>query len=162
MAAQVFPSAADQLMTAAPLDNSHPKKKCLVLVSKSKQHVSSDQVTTGLFPHYAPRRSLGLVVARLVFWCLFEAFQHLTQAARTDTSARADTQLAKRFRASSMRRMLTPKYVTILTCALLFMNLSYTLMIHLSIGNLRLLIHRRKLPNPHLLHTLSRSLLLWE
>jgi hypothetical protein len=44
-------------------------------------------VTTELFPHHAPRGSLGLVAARLVFWCLFEAFQRLTQAARTDTSA---------------------------------------------------------------------------
>jgi hypothetical protein len=53
-------------------------------------------------------------------------------------------------------------YVTVLTCALLFVNLSYILMIHLSIGNLRLLIHRRKLLSMHLLHMLPRSLLLQE
>jgi hypothetical protein len=149
-------------MTAAPLGSGHLKKKLLVLDSKRKQPVSSDQVTTELFPHHAPRRSLGLVAARLVFWSLFEAFKHLTQAARTDTSAGADTQLAKRLRAPPMRRMLAPRYVTVLTCALLFVNLSYTLMIHLSIGNLRVLIHRRKLPSLHLLHMLPRSLLLWE
>jgi hypothetical protein len=61
-----------------------------------------------------------------------------------------------------MRRMLTPRYVTILTCALLFVNLSYTLMIHLSVGNIRLLIRQRKLPSPHLLHMLPQSLLLQE
>jgi hypothetical protein len=54
--------------------------------------------------------------------------------------------------------MLTPRYVTVLTCALLFVNLSYTLMIHLCIGNLRLLIHRRKLPSLHLLYTGSTTL----
>jgi hypothetical protein len=48
MAAQVLPS------TAAPLGSGHPKKKRLVLVSMCKQLVSSDQVTTELFPHHAP------------------------------------------------------------------------------------------------------------
>jgi hypothetical protein len=143
MAAQVLSSAVDQLTTATPLGSGHPKKRRLVLVSKRKEPASSDQVTIELFPHHAPRCSLGLVAARLIFWRLFEAFQCLTQAVRTDTSAWADTQPDKRLRAPSMRRMLTLRYVTVLTCALLFVNLSYTLMIHLSIGNLRLLIHRR-------------------
>jgi hypothetical protein len=77
-----------------------------VLVFKRKQHVSSDLVTTELFPHHAPRRSLGLVAVRLIFWRLFEAFQCLTQAARIDTSAGADTQPDKRPWAPPMRRML--------------------------------------------------------
>jgi hypothetical protein len=55
-----------------------------------------------------------------------------------------------------------PRYVTVLTCALLFVNLSYILMIHLSIGNLRLLIRRTKLLSPHLFHMLPQSLLLRE
>jgi hypothetical protein len=162
MASQVIPSAVDQLTIAAHLGSGHPKKKHLVLVSKHKQHASSDQVITELFPHHAPQRSLVLVAARLVFWNLFEAFQCLTQAARTDTSTRADTQPIKSLWAPLMRRMLTPRNMIVLTCALLFVNLSYTLIIHLSIGNLRLLIHRRKLSSPHLLHMLPRSLLLRE
>jgi hypothetical protein len=40
--AQVHPSVADQLITAAPLGSGPPKKKRLVLASKHKQHVSSD------------------------------------------------------------------------------------------------------------------------
>jgi hypothetical protein len=96
MEAQVLPSAFDQLTTAAPLGSDHLKKKCLALVSKHKQPAPSDQVTTELFPHHAPRRSLGLVAVKLVFWCLFQAFQRLTQVARTDTSAGVDTQPAKR------------------------------------------------------------------
>jgi hypothetical protein len=110
MAVQVLPSVADQLTTAAPLGSGHLKKKRLVLVSKLKQHESSNQVTVELFPHHVPRHSLGLVAARLVFWHLFEAFQCLAQAARTDTSARADTQPAKRLRPPLMRRMLTPRF----------------------------------------------------
>jgi hypothetical protein len=73
MVMQVLPSATNQLMTTAPLGSGHPKKKHLVLVSKRNQLASSDQVTTELFPHHAPRHSLGLVATRLVFWHLFEA-----------------------------------------------------------------------------------------
>jgi hypothetical protein len=67
MMTQVLHSDADQLTTDAPLGSGHPKKRRLVLVSKRKQHVSSDQVTTELFSHHAPRRSLGLVAASLIF-----------------------------------------------------------------------------------------------
>jgi hypothetical protein len=160
MVVQVLPSAVDHPTTTAPLGSDHSKMKRLVLVSKRKQHASFDQVTTELFPHHEPRRSLGLVAARLVFWHLLEAFQRLAQAGRTDTSTGADTQPAKRLRVPPKRRMLAPRYVTVLTYALLLVNLFYTLMIHLSIGNRRLLIRRRKLLSPHLLHMLPWSLLL--
>jgi hypothetical protein len=133
MVIQVLPSVVDQLTTTAPLGSGHPKKRFLVLVFKRKQPTSSDQVTTELFSHYTPQRSLGLVTTMLVFWSLFETFQHLTQAVRTDTSVGADTQPAKRLRTPPIRRMLALRYVTALTCVLLFMNLSYTLMNHLSI-----------------------------
>jgi hypothetical protein len=108
MVVQALPSAIDQLITVAPLGSGHPKKR-IALVSKRKQPASSDQVITELFPHHAPRHSLGLVAIRLAFWCLFEAFQCLTQVVRTDTSAGADTQPAKRLWAPPMRRMLTPR-----------------------------------------------------
>jgi hypothetical protein len=62
-----------------------------VLASKRKQHASSDQVTTVLFPHHAPRSYLGLVEVKPIFERLFEALQHPAQAAQMDTSARADT-----------------------------------------------------------------------
>jgi hypothetical protein len=123
-AAQVCYSAADQLTTAAPLGSGPPKKKHLVLASKRKQHAHADQVTTELFPHHAPHCSLGLVAVKLIFECLFEALQRLTQTAKINTSARADTQPAKRLWALPMRRMLTPKYITVLTCALLLVIFS--------------------------------------
>jgi hypothetical protein len=123
-AAQIRPSATDQLTTTAPLGSSPPKMKHLVLASKRKQPAPSDQVTTELFPHHAPHCSPGLVAVKLVFGHLFEALQRLTQAVAINTSVGADTQTAKRLRTLSMRRMLAPKYITILTCALLLVNLS--------------------------------------
>jgi hypothetical protein len=123
-AAQVRPSAIDQLTTAAPLGSGPPKKKRLVLASKRKQHAPSDQVTTELFSYPAPRCPLGLVMVELVFRRLFEALQCPTQAAQIDTSAGADTQPAKRLRAPSMRKMLVPRYVIVLTCALLLVTFS--------------------------------------
>jgi hypothetical protein len=117
-AVQVRPSTTDQLTTAAPLGSGPPKKKHLVLASKCKQPTPSDQVTTKLFPHHAPRCSLSLVAVKLVFERLFEALQRLTQAAKIKTSAGADTQPAKRLRVPPMRRILAPKYVTVLICAL--------------------------------------------
>jgi hypothetical protein len=122
--AQVRPSAADQLTTTAPLGSGPPKKKRLMLASKRKQRVPSDQVTTELFPHHAPRCSLGLVAVKLVFGHLFEALQHITQATGIDTSAGADTQPVKRLRVPLMQRMLTSRYVIVLTCPLLLVNLS--------------------------------------
>jgi hypothetical protein len=119
---QVRLSAADQLTTAAPLGIGPPKKKHLVLASKRKQPTPSDQVTTKLFPHHVPYCSLGLVAAKLVFRRLFEALQCLTQDAKIDTSGGADTQPAKRILASSMRKMLAPRYVTVLTCASLLVS----------------------------------------
>jgi hypothetical protein len=110
--AQARTSAADQLITAAPLGSDPSKKKRLVLASKCKQHAPSDQVTTVLFPHHAPRSSSGLVEVKLVFGHLFEALQHPAQAAQMDTSAGADTQLAKRLRALPMRKMLVIRYTT--------------------------------------------------
>jgi hypothetical protein len=124
MATQVRPSAADQLTTATPLGSSPSKKKHLVLASMRKQPAPSDQVTTELFPHHAPRSSLGLVEVKLVFRCLFEALQHSAQAAQMDTSAGADTQPAKRLQVLPMRKMLATRYITVLTCALLLVTFS--------------------------------------
>jgi hypothetical protein len=124
MVTQVRPSVANQPTTAAPLGSSPSKKKHLVLASKHKQPTPSDQVTTEFFPHCVPRCSLGLVAVKLVFRRLFEALQRPTQAAKIDTFAGADIQPDKRLRAPPMRKMLTPRYVTVLTCALLLVNSS--------------------------------------
>jgi hypothetical protein len=114
-ATQVRPFAADQLTTAAPLGSGPSKKKLLMLASKHKQPMPSDQVTTVLFPHHAPRSYSGLVEVKLIFWRLFEALQYPAQAAQMDTSAGADTQPAKRLRALPMRKMLAIRYISVLT-----------------------------------------------
>jgi hypothetical protein len=121
---QVRPSAADQLIIAAPLGSGPSKKKRLVLASKRKQPVPSDQVTIVLFPHHAPHRSSGLVEVKFVFGRLFEALQHPAQAAQMDTSAGTDTQPVKWLQALPMRKMLTIRYITVLTWALLLVTFS--------------------------------------
>jgi hypothetical protein len=117
MAALVRPPAADQSVFAAPLGGSQ-KRKRIMLAPKRKTTSSSDQVITELPSYHGSRNRLNLVAVDLAFGRLFEAFQHVSQAIRIDTTAGADTQPAKKPRVPSMRRILAPKYVIILTCIL--------------------------------------------
>jgi hypothetical protein len=90
-----------------------------MLASKCKTTTSSDQVITELSSYHGSRNRLNLVSVNLAFGRLFEAFQHISQAIRTDATTRVDTQPAKKTRAPSMRRILAPRYVMLLTCILL-------------------------------------------
>jgi hypothetical protein len=137
MKKQILSSAFDQTTTDVPSSSSQQKKKCVVLTSKYKKPTSSDQVITELPPYRGPRSPLDLVAVEFVFVHLFESFRYTSQAAWNGTSAGADTQLAKKSWASSMRKVLMPRYVTILICPLLLANSICLLMMHLSIGNLR-------------------------
>jgi hypothetical protein len=120
MAAPVRPPAADQPVSAAPLSGGQ-KRKRIRLASKRKTTTSSDQVITELPSSHGSRNRLNLVSVNLTFGRLFESFQHISQAIRTDAMAGADTQPAKT-RAPSMRRILAPKYVILLTCILLLVT----------------------------------------
>jgi hypothetical protein len=124
MAALVRPPVADQSVSAAPLGGGQ-KRKCITLASKCKTTTYSDQVITELPSYHGYRNRSNLVVVNLTFGRLFEAFQHVSQAIRTDTMAGVDTQPAKKPRAPSMRRILAPKYVIILTCILLLVTSIY-------------------------------------
>jgi hypothetical protein len=124
MAALVRPPVADQSISAAPLGGSQ-KRKCIMLASKHKTTTSFDQVVTELPSYHGSRNRLNLVAVNLTFGHLFEAFQHVSQAIRTDTTTGADTQPDKKPRAPSMRRILAPKYVIILTCILLLVTSVY-------------------------------------
>jgi hypothetical protein len=118
MAAPVCPPVADQPVSAAPLSDGQ-KQKCIRLASKRKTTASSDQVITELPSYHLSYNRLNLVSVNLAFGRLFEAFQHISQAIGTDAMAGADTQPAKKTRALSMRRILAPRYVMLLTCILL-------------------------------------------
>jgi hypothetical protein len=124
MAALVRPPVADQSVSAAPLSGGQ-KQKCIMLASKRKTTTSSDQVITELPSYHGSRNRLNLVAVNLAFGRLFEAFQHVSQAIRTDATAGADTQPAKKPRVPSRRRILVPKYVIILTCILLLVTSVY-------------------------------------
>jgi hypothetical protein len=121
MVAPVRPPAADQPISAAPLSGGQ-KQKRIRLASKRKTTASSDQVITELPSYHGSRNQLNLVLVNLAFGRLFEAFQHISQAIRTDATAGADTQPAKKTRAPTMRRILVPRYVMLLTCILLLVT----------------------------------------
>jgi hypothetical protein len=121
MAAPVRPPAADQPVFAAPLSGGQ-KRKCIRLASKRKTTTSPDQVITELPSYHGSHNRLNLVSVNLVFGRLFEAFQHISQAIKTDATTGADTQPAKKTRAPSMRRILAPRYMMLLTCILLLVT----------------------------------------
>jgi hypothetical protein len=121
MAAPVCPPAADQRVSAAPPSGGQ-KRKRISLASKRKIPTSSDQVITELPFYHLSRNRSNLVSVNLVFGRLFEAFQHISRAIGTDATAGADIQPAKKTRAPSMRRILAPRYVLLLTCILLLVT----------------------------------------
>jgi hypothetical protein len=121
MAAPVRPPAADLPVSAAPLSGGQ-KQKRIMLASKCKTTTSSDQVITKLPFYHGSHNQLNLVSVNLAFGRLFEAFQHISQVIRTDATTGADTQPAKKTHAPSMRRILAPKYVMLLTCILLLVT----------------------------------------
>jgi hypothetical protein len=121
MAAAVRPPAADQPISAAPLSGGQ-KRKRIMLASKCKTTTSSDQVITELPSYHGSRNQLNLVSVNLAFGHLFQAFQHISQVIKTDATAGTDTQPAKKPRAPSMKRILAPKYVMLLTCILLLVT----------------------------------------
>jgi hypothetical protein len=124
MTALVCPPITDQSVSAAPLSGDQ-KQKRIMLASKRKTTTSSDQVITELPSYHGSCNLLNLIAVNLAFGRLFEAFQHVSQAIRTDTTTGADTQPVKKPRAPSMRRIFVPKYVIILTCILVLVTSVY-------------------------------------
>jgi hypothetical protein len=121
MAAPVCPPAADQPVSAAPPSGGQ-KRKRIRLASKRNITTSSDQVITELHSCHLSRNRSNLVSENLIFGRLFEAFQHISQGIRTDATAGADIQPPKKTRAPSMRRILAPRYLMLLTCILLLVT----------------------------------------
>jgi hypothetical protein len=108
-------------ISAAPLSGGQ-KRKRIMLASKRKTTVSSDQVITELPFYHGSCNQLNLVSVNLAFGRLFEAFQHISEAIETDAMAGADTQPARKTRVPSMRRILAPMYVMLLTYILLLVT----------------------------------------
>jgi hypothetical protein len=121
MAAPICPPAANQPVCTALLSGGQ-KRKCIRLASKRKTTASSDLVITELPSYHGSHNQVNLVSVNLAFGRLFEAFQHISQAVRTDATAGPNTQPAKKTRAPSMRRILAPKYVMLLICLLLLVT----------------------------------------
>jgi hypothetical protein len=124
MAAPVRPPAADRPVSAGPLSGGQ-KQKHVRLASKCKTTTCSDQVITEPPSYHGSHTRLTLVSVNLIFGRLFEAFQHISQAIRTDAAAGTDIQPAKKPRVPSMRKILAPKYVVILACIFLLVTPVY-------------------------------------
>jgi hypothetical protein len=89
---QTHHSAANQVDTTAP-SGSGQKMKCVMLAPKRKpSKPSADQVMTQieLPPYHRLQSPLDLITVEIIFGCLFEAFQHASQAVGTGTSAGDD------------------------------------------------------------------------
>jgi hypothetical protein len=121
MATPVCPPAADQPVSATPPSGGQ-KQKRIRLASKCKITTSSDQVITELHSCHLSRNRSNLVSVNFIFGRLFEAFQHISQGIGTDATAGADIQPPKKTRAPSMRRILAPRYLMLLTCILLLVT----------------------------------------
>jgi hypothetical protein len=94
-AGETGPSAADQAVPTTPSGDGQ-KKKCLVLGTKCKHDkATDDQVIIELPPYHGPRSPLDIVAVEYIFGRLFEAFRHISQAARTDTPAGDDALSSK-------------------------------------------------------------------
>jgi hypothetical protein len=90
------PSAADHTVHTAP-SGGDQKKKCIVLWTKRKHNKDvDDQVIIELPPYHGPRSPLDIVIVEHLFWRLFEAFRHISQAVRTNVPAQDDAQPSKR------------------------------------------------------------------
>jgi hypothetical protein len=115
-AGETHPSAADKAVPTA-LSGGNQKKKCVVLGTKRKHNkaaddqviiellaysrprlgtkrkhnkAADDQVIIELPPYRGPQSPLDIVAVEHLFERLFEAFRHISQAARTDAPAGDD------------------------------------------------------------------------
>jgi hypothetical protein len=110
-AAETCPSATNQAPSTAPSGGGQ-NKKCIVLgTTCMPDKVVSNQVIIELPLYRGPQSPLDIVIVEHIFGCHFEAFEHISHAARTDTSTGDDAQPPKRARALSLKRLLVPKYV---------------------------------------------------
>jgi hypothetical protein len=93
-------------------------------------------------PHHRPRSHLDLVVVEHIFGRLYEAFRHVSQAAKTGTSASDDALPSKRARAPPLKRIIVPKYMMILLLFIPLLTLVLILTTWLFVGNLRRAVHQ--------------------
>jgi hypothetical protein len=104
--------ATDQAVPTAPSGGGQKKKRVVLGTKRKHNKAVDDQVIIKLPLYRGSRSPLNIVVVEHLFRHLFEAFQHISQAAMTDASAGDDAQPSKRARAPSLKKLLVPKYVT--------------------------------------------------
>jgi hypothetical protein len=103
------PSTTDQTTAATPLGGGQKKKHVMLGTKRKQDKPPAGQVIIELPPYHGPRSPLDLVIVEHIIGRLFEAFQHISQAARTGTFAGDDAPSSKRARTLSLKRMIAPK-----------------------------------------------------
>jgi hypothetical protein len=93
---KLHPSTADQTTATAPSSGGQKKKHVALGTKRKQDKAPTDHVIIELPPYHGPQSPLDLVALEHIFGCLFEAFRHVSQAARTGTSVGDDAQPSKR------------------------------------------------------------------
>jgi hypothetical protein len=108
---QAHPSVVNQVNATAPSAGGQ-KRKCPPPALKHKQlKPAVNQVMTQIeLPSYrGPRSPLDLVAVEIIFGCLFEAFQHVSQSVGAGTSSGGAAQRAKKMRELPLKSVLVPR-----------------------------------------------------
>jgi hypothetical protein len=130
------PSAIVQAVPTVPSADDQKKKHVMLGTKRKHNKAADDQVIIELPSYRGPQSPHDIVIVEHLSGHLFEAFQHRSQAPRTQAPTGDGAQPSKRARAPSLKKLFVPKYVLpfFLILSSIFI---LVLTLHLSIGDLR-------------------------
>jgi hypothetical protein len=107
---QTDPSVANRAATTDPPVGGRRHKRPPSIPKWKQALPSIDQVMIQieLPPYCGPRSPLDLVAIEIIFGCLFELFQRISQATSTGTSAGDDIPPRKKLRQPLLKKILVP------------------------------------------------------
>jgi hypothetical protein len=108
---QTDPSITDRVASPTPPVGRRRHTRLPPVPKWEHALTSSDQVMIQieLPPNHGPRSPLDLVTIEIIFGCLFEVFQHVSQDAGTGTSTDIDNPPKKKTRQPSLKKILVPR-----------------------------------------------------
>jgi hypothetical protein len=108
---QAYPSVVDRVKATAPSVGGQKRKRPPPILKRKQSKPPVDQVMTQIeLPLYrGPQSPLYLVVVKIIFWRLFEAFRHATQVVGARTSPGGVVQPAKKTHGPPLKSVLAPR-----------------------------------------------------
>jgi hypothetical protein len=108
---QADPSVVDRAAPVVPLTGGRGHKCPPPAIRRNQPLPSADQVMTQveLPPYHRPRNPLDVIIVEIIFGCLFEAFQHISQAVVAGASTDDSTRPQKKVCQPSLRKLLVPR-----------------------------------------------------